>query len=55
MEIGGDCDTTGTVCGGIAEAVWGILKDIEPKVRELLDSDQLEVVDAFRGKCSNKS
>lgn len=48
MLVGGDCDTTGAICGGIAEAVWGIPEDIEQKVRDFLDEDQLAIVDAFR-------
>lgn len=50
MLIGGDCDTTGAICGGIAEAVWGIPLEIEKKARTYLDEDQLEIVDAFRAK-----
>ena len=48
MLVGGDCDTTGAICGGIAEAVWGIPEDIVHKARTFLDDNQLAVVDGFR-------
>ncbi len=50
MAIGGDCDTTGAICGGIAEAVWGVPADIEKKARTYLDKYQLGVIDEFREK-----
>ncbi len=50
MAVGGDCDTTGAICGGIAEAVFGVPKAIEEKARSYLDSGMLEVVDRFVAK-----
>ena len=50
MAIGGDCDTTGAICGGIAEAVWGVPADIEKKARTYLDKHQLGLIDEFREK-----
>ena len=50
MAIGGDCDTTGAICGGIAEAVYGIPENLQLQIRQYLDEDQLEVIDAFRAR-----
>ena len=50
MLAGGDCDTTGAICGGIAEAVYGIPEEIEREIRHYLDSDMLETIDAFRAR-----
>lgn len=47
MAIGGDCDTTGAICGGIAEAVYGVPEELKQKIRTYLDEAQLEVVDEF--------
>ena len=47
MAVGGDCDTTGAICGGIAEAAYGIPEAIKEKIREYLDENQLDVIDAF--------
>ena len=54
IAVGGDCDTTGAICGGIAEAVYGIPKDLEEKARTFLDPDLLEVLDAFSSKYVTK-
>ena len=54
MAAGGDCDTTGAICGGIAEAVFGVPSDIEAKARTYLDSGMLEVVDGFRERWCKK-
>ena len=48
MLVGGDCDTTGAICGGIAEAVWGIPEDIQRKVYSYLDEIQIALIDVFR-------
>ena len=50
MIVGGDCDTTGAICGGIAQAVWGIPEEIRTKARSYLDKVQLAVVDEFSEK-----
>ncbi len=47
MAIGGDCDTTGAICGSIAEAVYGVPEDFVKKVRTYLDEDQMKVIDEF--------
>ena len=53
MAVGGDCDTTGAICGGIAEAVYGIPEDLEQQITLFLDDDQLTVIDSFREKYVN--
>ena len=50
MIVGGDCDTTGAICGGIAEAVHGIPEDLQNRIRNFLDDDQLSVIDSFRAR-----
>ena len=50
MAVGGDCDTTGAICGAIAEAVYGIPADLQAGIRNFLTDDQLELVDEFRSK-----
>jgi len=50
MAVGGDCDTTGAICGAIAEAVYGIPDNLQTRIRYYLTDDQLEVVDGFRRK-----
>lgn len=47
IAIGGDCDTTGAICGSIAEAVYGVPENLKFSVRTFLDEDQLRVVDMF--------
>ena len=50
MAVGGDCDTTGAICGAIAEAVYGVPDNLQKQIRDFLKADQLEVIDAFRRK-----
>lgn len=54
MLIGGDCDTTGAICGGIAEAVWGIPEDIENKIIDFMDDEQKQIVSEFQKKFVKK-
>lgn len=54
MAVGGDCDTTGAICGGIAQAVWGIPEVIRTKARTYLDKAQLAMVDEFSEKYVGK-
>ena len=53
--VGGDCDTTGAICGGIAQVVWGIPKDIEKKAYSYLDKVQISLIDVFQSRYCNKS
>ncbi|MCR5761220.1 MAG: ADP-ribosylglycohydrolase family protein [Sphaerochaetaceae bacterium] len=50
MCIGGDCDTTGAICGAIAEAVFGIPQEIEKKIYCFMDERQKKVVESFRAR-----
>ena len=50
MAVGGDCDTTGAICGGIAEAVYGIPQKIKDAIRGYLFPEQLQVIDEFRDR-----
>lgn len=50
MAIGGDCDTTGAICGAISEAVYGVPEDLQEKVRAFLEEDQIRVVDELRAR-----
>ncbi len=47
MAIGGDCDTTGAICGGIAEAVYGVPEELKKAIRRYMYSDEIAVVDEF--------
>ncbi len=47
MAVGGDCDTTGSICGGIAEAVYGVPENLKKEIRSYLDSYELVVIDDF--------
>lgn len=48
MSIGGDCDTTGAICGGIAEAVYGIPERYSTRIMDFMDSEQKQVVLDFQ-------
>ena len=50
ISIGGDCDTTGAICGSIAEAAYGIPDEIGMKAWEYLDARIKEVVKSFYKK-----
>ncbi len=47
ISIGGDSDTLAAICGGIAEAYYGIPDDIRECARTYLDSRLLQIVDEF--------
>lgn len=48
ISLGGDSDTIGAICGGIAEARWGVPEEMERQARERMDCRMAEVVDRFR-------
>ena len=55
VSIGGDSDTLAAITGGIAEAYYGIPKEIEQKALSYLTEEFREVVREFRDKVkSNK-
>lgn len=47
ISIGGDSDTIATICGGIAEAYYGIPEDIRQEALTFLDDRLLEIVVDF--------
>lgn len=54
MSIGGDCDTTGAICGGIAEAVYGIPDNIAERIMDFMGDEQIQVVMDFQERFMNK-
>lgn len=47
ISVGGDSDTLAAICGGVAEAYYGIPEDLREKALEYLDERLRPVVDAF--------
>lgn len=50
ISIGGDSDTLAAITGAIAEAYFGIPQDIADRAMEFLDTELLEIVDAFEAR-----
>lgn len=50
VSIGGDCDTTGAICGAIAEAYYVIDKAHVYKVKEYLSDDLLELLEEINNE-----
>ncbi|MBR2252504.1 MAG: ADP-ribosylglycohydrolase family protein, partial [Neisseriaceae bacterium] len=47
VSFGGDTDTTGAICGSIAEAFYGIDDDLKNKVFDYLPDDLAQIVQNF--------
>lgn len=47
ISMGGDSDTVAAICGGIAEAAYGVPVKLKERVREYLDHDLRCVLDGF--------
>ena len=47
VSLGGDCDTLGCIAGSIAEAYYGVPKELKEECRKRLPADMLEVLDCF--------
>lgn len=47
ISIGGDSDTIAAICGGVAEAYYGIPEDIQNTALSYLDDNLLDIVTAF--------
>ena len=47
VSLGGDCDTLTAIAGSIAEAYYGVPKELQVECRNRLDKDQLLVLDGF--------
>jgi ADP-ribosylglycohydrolase len=48
ISLGGDADTMGAIAGGIAEAYYGIPKEIEERVYGYLPDEFLGILERFR-------
>lgn len=48
VSMGGDADTMACIAGAIAEAYYGLPKDIEEQMYKFLSPDILEVVEGFK-------
>ena len=48
ISLGGDADTMGAIAGGIAEAYYGVPKEIEERVYEYLDDEFLGIFERFK-------
>ncbi len=51
VALGADADTLGAIVGSIAEAIWGIPKEMKLQALEYLPSDMKEVVTRFYSSC----
>ena len=54
ISWGGDSDTIGAIVGSMAEALWGVPKEISDKAFDLLPTDMLNVVGDFFGNLNRK-
>ena len=54
VSIGGDSDTLGAICGGIAEAYYGIPEEIEKKALEYLDEFLFNELISFEANINNR-
>jgi ADP-ribosylglycohydrolase len=50
ISLGGDADTLACITGSVAEAYYGIPKEIAQQGTERLDPRLVEILDRFRGK-----
>ena len=50
VSLGGDCDTLTCIAGSIAEAFFGVPKEMIPECRKRLPKDMLAVLDRFSGQ-----
>ena len=54
VSLGGDCDTLTCIAGSIAEAFYGVPKDMLDECRKRLPEDMLEVLDHFEEEVNDK-
>ena len=54
ISWGGDSDTIGAIVGSMAEALWGVPKEISDKAFDLLPTEMLNVVGDFFGNLNRK-
>lgn len=54
ISLGGDADTMACIAGGIAEAYWGVPKEIEERTIGYLDGQLRDVVDEFNQRFKSR-
>lgn len=54
VSLGGDADTMACIAGGIAEAFWGVPKEIEDQILGILDDGLRSVVEEFHQRYGHK-
>jgi ADP-ribosylglycohydrolase len=47
VSLGGDCDTLTCIAGSMAEAFYGVPRNLVQKCREFLPQDMIKVIDKF--------
>ena len=50
ISIGGDSDTVAAICGGVAQAYYGIPTDIRKQALSFLDTKLLGILTSFQEK-----
>ena len=55
VSLGGDCDTLTCIAGGMAEAMYGVPKELKEECRKRLEPDMLEVLERFDEKRIEKT
>jgi len=50
ISIGGDIDTVAAICGGVAQAYYGIPNDVRKHALSFLDTKLLGILTAFEEK-----
>lgn len=55
VSLGGDCDTLTCIAGGIAEACYGIPKEIAKEGKNRLTEDMLSVLNRFDGLVNGRT
>ena len=53
VSLGGDADTMAAIAGGIAEAYYGVPKEIEEKINEYLSDEFVEILQRFKNEFLN--
>lgn len=48
ISIGGDCDTSGAICGGIAEAYYGLSQELIDKADTYLTDYLKDIIDSIK-------
>ena len=54
VSVGGDSDTIAAICGGMAEALFGIPEELRLQGLGFLDAEQTDIVSRFEAKYGAK-